>query len=103
MWQEYCWNIWTEAQISMQNPTKGENMKRWTPKAESTVPRIQHSELAVESNALVAGSFKSVYKARWVKKGRNVALLVLHHSNQAALSDMENEIRMFGTLGRTSI
>jgi tRNA A-37 threonylcarbamoyl transferase component Bud32 len=68
--------------------------------AEAVVPHIQYSELAVESNALAAGSFKSVYKARWEKKGRNVALLVLRHSNQAALSDMDNEIRMFGTLGK---
>jgi hypothetical protein len=68
--------------------------------AEATVPHIQYSELAVESNALAAGSFKSVYKARWEKKGRNVALLVLRHSNQAALSDMDNEIRVFGTLGK---
>jgi serine/threonine protein kinase len=68
--------------------------------AEATVPHIQYSELAVESNALAASSFKSVYKARWEKKGRNVALLVLCHSNQATLSDMENEIRMFGTLGK---
>jgi hypothetical protein len=67
--------------------------------AEATVPYIQYSELAVESNALAAGSFKSVYKARWEKKGRNVALLVLRHGNQAALSDMDNQIRMFGTLG----
>ena len=41
-----------------------------------------------------------MYKARWEKKGRNAALLVLRHSNQAALSDMDNEIRMFGTLGK---
>jgi hypothetical protein len=68
--------------------------------AEATVPHIPYSELAVESTALAAGSFKSVYKARWEKKGRNVALLVLRNSNQAALSDMENEIRMFGTLGK---
>jgi tRNA A-37 threonylcarbamoyl transferase component Bud32 len=68
--------------------------------AEVVVPHIQYSELAVESNALAAGSFKSVYKARWEKNGRNVALLVLRHSNQAALSDMDNEIRMFGTLGK---
>jgi tRNA A-37 threonylcarbamoyl transferase component Bud32 len=68
--------------------------------AEAVVPHIQYSELAVESNALAAGSFKSVYKARWEKNGRNVALLVLRHSNQAALSDMDNEIRMFGTLGK---
>ena len=67
---------------------------------EATVPHIPYSELAVESTALAAGSFKSVYKARWEKKGRTVALLVLRHSNQAALSDMENEIRMFGTLGK---
>jgi hypothetical protein len=68
--------------------------------AEATVPHIPYSDLAVESKALAAGSFKSVYKARWEKKGRNVALLVLRNSNQAALSDMENEIRMFGTLGK---
>jgi len=68
--------------------------------AEDTVPHIPYSELAVESNALAAGSFKTVYKARWEKKGRNVALLVLRNSNQAALSNMENEIRMFGTLGK---
>jgi hypothetical protein len=68
--------------------------------AEATVPHVPYSELAVESTALAAGSFKSVYKARWEKKGRNVALLVLRNSNQAALSDMENEIRMFGTLGK---
>ena len=68
--------------------------------AEATVPHIPYSELAVESTALAAGSFKSVYKARWLKKGQNVALLVLRNSNQAALSDMENEIRMFGTLGK---
>jgi tRNA A-37 threonylcarbamoyl transferase component Bud32 len=67
---------------------------------EATVPHIPYSELAVESNALTAGSFKSVYKARWEKKGLNVALLVLRHSNQATLSDMDNEIRMFGTLGK---
>ncbi len=29
-----------------------------------------------------------------------MALLVLRHSNQAALSEMENEIRMSGTLGK---
>jgi tRNA A-37 threonylcarbamoyl transferase component Bud32 len=68
--------------------------------AEATVPHIPYSELAVDANALAAGSFKSVYKARWLKKRRDVALLVLRHSNQAALSDMENEIRMFGTLGK---
>jgi len=68
--------------------------------AEATVPHIPYSELAVDANALAAGSFKSVYKARWEKKGRNVALLVLRNSNQAALLDMENEIRMFGTLGK---
>ena len=69
-------------------------------KAEATVPHIPYSELTVESNALTAGSFTSVYKARWLKKRRDVALLVLRHSNQAVLSDMENEIRMFGTLGK---
>jgi hypothetical protein len=68
--------------------------------AEATVPHIPYSELAVEGAVLAAGSFKSVYKARWEKKGRNVALLVLRNSNQAALSDMENEIRMFGALGK---
>jgi hypothetical protein len=65
-----------------------------------TVPHIEYKELAVESNALAAGSFKAVYKARWKKKGRNVALLVLRHCNQAALSDLDNEIRIFGTLGK---
>jgi hypothetical protein len=67
---------------------------------EATVPHIEYLELAVESNDLAAGSFKSMYKARWEKKGRNVALLVLRHSNQATLSDMDNKIRMFGTLGK---
>ncbi len=67
---------------------------------EVTVPHIEYTELAVESNALAAGSFKTVYKARWEKRGRNVALLVLRHSNQAVVSDMDNEIRMFGTLGK---
>jgi tRNA A-37 threonylcarbamoyl transferase component Bud32 len=66
--------------------------------AEATASHIQYSELAVESNALAAGSFKSVYKARWERKGRDVTLLVLRHSNQATLSDMDNEIRTFGTL-----
>ncbi len=33
--------------------------------AEAAVPHIQYSELAIESNALAAGSFESVYKARW--------------------------------------
>ena len=41
-----------------------------------------------------------MYKARWEKKGRNVALLVLRHSSQATLSDMDNEIRTFGSLGK---
>ena len=44
---------------------------------EVIVPHIEYTELAVESNALAAGSFKAVYKARWEKKKRNVALLVL--------------------------
>ncbi len=59
------------------------------------VPHIQYSELAVENNVLAAGPFKAVYKARWKNKGRNVSLLVLRHSHQAALSDMDHEIRMF--------
>jgi serine/threonine protein kinase len=66
----------------------------------ATVPHIQYSELAVESNALAANSFKPVYTAGWENKGRDVALLVLRHSNQAALSDIDNEIRVFGTLGK---
>jgi tRNA A-37 threonylcarbamoyl transferase component Bud32 len=65
-----------------------------------TVPHIQHSELAVENKALATGSFKSVYRARWMKKARDVAVLVLRNSDQAALSDMKNEIRIFGTLGK---
>ena len=81
-------------------PGQGQTNQAHAQEAEAAVPHIQYSELTVESNALAAGSFKSVYKARWENKGRNVALLVLRLSNQAALSDMENEIRMFGTLGK---
>ena len=75
-------------------------------RGDDTVPHIQYSELDVESSPLAAGSFKSVYKARWVtkKKGqtkvRDVAVLVLRNSHQAALSDMKNEIRIFWTLGK---
>ena len=69
-------------------------------RGDDTVPHIQYSELAVESKALAAGSFKSVYRARWMKKARDVALLVLRNSDRAALTDMENEIRMFWTLGK---
>jgi len=46
------------------------------------------------------GSFKSVYRARWVKKNRDVAVLVLRNSDNASLSDFENEIRTFSTVGK---
>ena len=42
---------------------------------DAIVPHIQYSELAVESSPLAAGSFKSVYKARWMRRARVVALL----------------------------
>ena len=64
------------------------------------VPHIQFSDLAVDDLPLTAGSYKSVYKAWWEKKDRHVALLVLRNSDNASLSDMEKEIRMFGVLGK---
>jgi len=76
----------------------GEDVKGPTP-GDDTVPHIQYSELAVESDAMAVGSFKDVYKALWLGKNRTVALLVLRNTYQAALEDMEHEIRMFRTLG----
>jgi hypothetical protein len=81
-------------------PNQGRKDGALDKKAEATVPHIQYSELAVESNALAGGSFKSVYKARWVKKGRNAALLVLCNSNQAALLDGKRDENVWD-LGQT--
>lgn len=66
----------------------------------SSVAHIPFSDLLVDTKHLASGSYKSVYIARWVKHHRIVALLVLRNSDKAALSDMENEIRMFSTLGK---
>jgi len=64
------------------------------------VPHIPFSELSIDEKHLASGSFKSVYKAKWVKRDRSVALLILRNSDRAAISDMENEIRIFSTLGK---
>ena len=64
------------------------------------LPHIQFSDLAVDDRPLAAGSFKTVWKARWKQKNLIVALLVLRNSSSASLSDMQNEIRMFITLGK---
>ena len=57
----------------------GEDVKGPTP-GDGTVPHIQYSELAVESDAMAVGSFKDVYKALWLGKNRTVALLVLRNT-----------------------
>jgi len=64
------------------------------------VPHILFSELSVAKKHLTSGSFKSVYKAKWVKRDRSVTLLILRNSDRAAISDKENEIRMSSTLGK---
>ena len=64
------------------------------------VPSIDFRELVREDVAMGVGSFKSVYKAWWAKENRNVAVLVLRNSDNASLSDFENEIRTFSTVGK---
>jgi len=81
-------------------PGPGRNPEAQDKQADAIVPHIQYSELAVESDALASGSFKAMHKARWMKRDRDVALLIIRNSNTAALSDMEREIHMFGTLGK---
>jgi serine/threonine protein kinase len=70
------------------------------PRGGEVVPNIEFSELAVEHAAMGAGSFKSVFRARWAKKNRDVAVLVLRNSDSASLSDFENEIRTFSAVGK---
>jgi hypothetical protein len=77
-----------------------EEEERLKGEEQELVRHILYSELAVESSPLAAGSFKPVYRARWVRIDRDVAVLVLRNSDQAALSDMKNEIRIFWTLGK---
>ena len=81
-------------------PGPGRNPEVQDKQADAIVPHIQYSELAVESDASASGSFKALRKAKWIKNARDVAVLVLRNSDQTSLSDMENEIRMFGTLGK---
>jgi hypothetical protein len=64
------------------------------------IPSISYSELEVEERPLAAGSFKSVYRAKWVpssgsKDEQQVAVLVLRQGGSAAL-----EIKIFERLGR---
>merc|ERR1712100_872173 len=54
------------------------------PRGGEAVPNIDFRELDIKDAAMGAGSFKSVYKARWAKKNRDVAVLVLRNSDSAS-------------------
>ena len=56
------------------------------------VPHIPFSKLTVDKKPLAFGSYKAMYNA--YLNGKRVALLILRNSDNASLSDMENEIQM---------
>ena len=68
--------------------------------ASTSIPHIAFKELKVEGQALASGSFKTVYKAFWSKKNRRVALLELRHTGNVSRSEIQQESRIFLTLGR---
>ena len=68
--------------------------------ASTSIPHIAFKELKVEGQALASGSFKTVYKAFWSKKNRKVALLELRHTANVSRSEIQQESRIFLTLGR---
>ena len=83
-----------------QGGTKDDERQDGRKETTDRVPHIPFSQLDVGQRPVAAGSFKSTYKARWAKKGCNVALLVIRNSDKASLADLEKEIRMFSTLGK---
>jgi len=63
-----------------------------------SVPLIAYHDLSVDSHALSHGSFKAVYRAKWLSKDKDVAVLVLR--NAWARAEMQQEIEIFEILGR---
>ena len=73
--------------------------ERW--KASTEVSHVDFNEFVVETQPLAHGSFKKVYKGRWSKRQNKwVVMLVLRNSSHANLSDFQNEIQVFGKVGR---
>ena len=73
--------------------------ERW--KASTEVSHVDFNEFVVEKQPLAHGSFKKVYKGRWSKRQNKwVVMLVLRNSSHANLSDFQNEIQVFGKVGR---
>ena len=90
-----------DRQAAAQGRPRGSSpLSRDPPRGGEAVPSIEYGELAVQDAAMGVGSFKSVYRARWAKKNRDVAVLVLRNSDNASLSDFKNEIRTFSTVGK---
>jgi len=67
---------------------------------ESAIPHIAFTELSVEGQSMASGSFKSVYKALWLVKDRNVAMLELRNTRDASPSSLQKEARIFTALGK---
>ena len=65
-----------------------------------TIPHIAMSELKVDAQSLASGSFKTVYRAYWSNAKRIVALLELRNTRNAPMSAMQEEARIFITLGK---
>ena len=65
-----------------------------------TIPHIAMSELKVDAQSLASGSFKTVYRAYWSNAKRVVALLELRNTRNAPMSAMQEEARIFITLGK---
>ena len=62
---------------------------------------VDFNEFVVEKQPFAHGSFKKVYKGRWSKRQNKwVVMLVLRNSSHANLSDFQNEIQVFGKVGR---
>ena len=67
---------------------------------QSLMPHIGFTELTMDTKPMAAGSSKTVYRARWSRKNAAVAVLELRNTRDAALAVIQEETRIFVTLGK---
>ena len=61
---------------------------------------IAFTELIVDAQPMAAGSYKTVYQAKWSGKDRSVAVLELRNTRDAPLTAIQEETRIFVKLGK---
>ena len=106
----HVWDIYDEPQVTIVDvstaagcgqpscaPPHGEGASA---EQESLIAHVAFSELTVDAQPVGVGSYKTVYKAKWSRRNAMVAVLELRNTHNTTMTAIQQEMRIFATLGR---